>query len=372
MLNLRATNNQLTINNNKYSFLSDNYLSGVSSFDIDNIAKFADEDYLLIGSFGNEISEIVQISGTPSGNTINLVSTFSFAHPESTKVTVISYNKVKYYRTTTTTYSAANPLPLPNPIDIQADSLYTVYSDTINSTGFGWYIFYNSTSTLNSQPSNAIPYVGFSRNSVKKILDNFYSLLNNKERKIITNADSLRYLNEGYGITINELNLVNNTYNVSDETDISVVINTKEYDLPANFSDIVSVYNSTDDLTIDSIDIKDISKNDEDDANVTKYYLRGNNTIGFSPTPTSAFTIKVRCKENSTELSTLYENIVLPENNYFILIDYMLYRAYMKLQNPRYMDHYKIFQENINRMKLVSFKRNGSIDAFSISNEANV
>ena len=368
MLNLRATNNQLIIGA-KYSFLADNYSSGVTDITVDNISGFSDADYLLIGNFGSETAEIVQINGNPSGSTITLVSATKFAHAESTKITIISYNQVKFYHTTTATFSDTNLL---STIDIQADNLYTIYTDSVNSSGFGWFKFYNSATTAVSQNSNAIPYADFDKNSTKKILDGFYSLLNNKERKIITSEDSLRWLNEGYARTINELNLVSNTYNVSTETEISVVADTKEYDLNDSFSDIISVYNSTDDLIIDYIDIEDIPENDADGSNEIKYYLRGDHTIGFSPTPTTAFTVKVRYKSNSTQITSIYDNIVLPENNYSILIDYMLFKAKQKLKDPTYMDNYKIFTDNIQTMKLTSHKRNNSKDSWGVADEANI
>ena len=78
--------------------------------------------------------------------------------------------------------------------DIQADDFYTKAYDTTNTTGFGWFIFYNSTTAKATQNSNAIPYAGFENNSVKKILDSFFSQLNNKELKLISNDDAFIWL----------------------------------------------------------------------------------------------------------------------------------------------------------------------------------
>ena len=378
MLNLRATNNQLTINA-KYSFLSENYSSGISSFDIDSIIGFSIGDYLILGNFGNETAEIVQIHAAtaPAGNTITLAAgtTTSFAHPESTKVTIIPFNQVKYYHTTTATFADTDVLAT---IDVQADSLFTIYSDSANQSGFGFFKFFNSITAVvvkqYSMASNAIPYANFNDNSVKKILDGFYSILNAKEKKIITSADSFRYLNEAYSLAISELNLVNNEYTTSDSTDIAVVSGTKEYalkDIGDNFSDVISVYSSTDKFTIDPIKLEDVAANDISSSNEVKYYIRGD-YIGFSPTPTASFTAKIRFKENSAEVTSLYDNITLPDNSHMILVDFMLYRAYLKLQNPKAIEFYKIFFASIDRMKMTSFKRTNSKDQFSIAIEANV
>lgn len=367
MINLRATNNQLTIGA-KYTFLANNYSSGAATIDVDSIVGFTDDDYLLIGSFGSETAEIVQINGVPAGSTITLENATIFAHPESTRVTIIKYNQIKYYHTATATFASDTVLAT---IDIQADSLYTSHSDSTQSSGFGWFKFFNETVTTYSQASNAIPYSGFKKNSVKKVLDSFYSLLNAKERKIITSTDSLRWLSEAYSVTTSELNLINNEFKTSSTTDISVVANTKEYSLDTDFSSVISLWDSTNELTIDPIKLEKVASNDADSSNTIKYYIRGA-YIGFSPTPSSAFTAKIRFKENDNEVTSLYDNIVLPDNNYMILVDYMLYRAYHKLQNPRSAECYKIFLSNIDRMKMTSFKRTNSKDAFEIARLANI
>lgn len=371
MINLRTTNSQLLIGA-KYSYLNDNIASGVSSIDIDSITGFTDEDYLLLESFGNETAEIVQINGAPSGSSITLVSATKFAHSESTKVTILKYNQVKYYHTATAVFATDTLL---GTLDIQADSLHTVYSDIDNPTGFGWFVFYNLTVGAatggTSQNSNAIPYSDFNKASANKILKSFFSILNAKERRIITEEDGLRYLNQAYSIVTNELNLVSSDYNVSDEVDIAVVANTKEYDLEDDFSDVVSIFHDDDNIVIDFIDISDVPENDELTTSDIRYYLRGNK-IGFSPTPSSDATVKMRYKKNSTDLENNYENIDLPENNYFIVVDYMIYLAKIKLNDPRYMDFYKIFKASIDSMKLSSFKRSNAQDSWGIDYSANI
>jgi len=372
MFTLSADNRPLT-KNAKFSYLSTNYLSGVSSLVLVNSNGFADSDYILLGEFGSETSEIVQITSvTTATHTIGLTSSTKFAHSESTKVCILKYNQVRFYHTDTATFSS-NPVNelTGSPVNIQADSRYTILYDTTNTTGFGWFVFYNSTTLTASQSSNAIPYAGFDENSVRNIIDNFYSLLNNKEIKLISTTDTLRWLNEAYAIAINELNLSNSDFTVTAATDVSVVSGTQEYAFASNFSKLISVYDQTNDIYLNKVD-SSLVDNIDDIANASdlSYYIRhssGTFYIGFTPVPTDSATIKVRYKTKSTKVTSLYDSIYLPDNNYYCLVDYMLYRASAKLGREDGENNRLQFLEGIKRMKLTSFKQDSALDNWSIN-----
>jgi len=57
-------------------------------------------------------------------------------------------------------------------------------------------LFYNTATSLFSQPSNAIPYNDFNQDTVKKTFDGFFSLLNNRELKLISEEDAYNWANE--------------------------------------------------------------------------------------------------------------------------------------------------------------------------------
>jgi hypothetical protein len=354
----------------KSSYLNANYLSGVTSLVITNSDGFAKDDYLLLGNLGSETTEVVQVSAvTTATHTLDLTSATKFAHSESTKVTIIKYNQVRFYHTATTTYSTATPVT--GYIDIQPDDFYTKAYDTTNTTGYGWFIFYNSTTLRYTSNSNAIPYGGFEGGAVKTILDSFFSLLNNKELKLITNTDAFEWLNEGYAIAQNELNLVNKEYTTSDETTLTIVSGTKEYDLDATFSDLISLYNGTDDEYITKIELGDVPNYDDSTASTLKYYLRGKK-IGFSPTPTASATYKMRFTTKTARLTSYSDSIDFPDNNFYCLKDYMLFRAAPKLNKGDGQYYYELFMNAVNRMKLISFKRDSNLDSWGISDESNV
>jgi hypothetical protein len=247
-------------------------------------------------------------------------------------------------------------------VDIQPDDYFTKYEDSTYSTGFGWFIFYNATTSAYTDNSNPIPYSDFEQGSVKMLLDSFFSTLNNKEMKLISVEDAFRWLNEGYSIAQNELNLVNNEYNIQEPFTVNAVSGTAEYDISSyNIGNIVKVSDSTG-KSIDHIDIENVPFWNATTGNSVRYYLRGSN-IGFTPIPSIATTYSIYTANKSTTLSSYYDNLVLPNNNYYFLMDFMLYRANEKLSKPNGANYAK-FIDGIKSMKLTSFKQNDSKDTW--------
>ena len=373
MITITADNRALT-RNAKYSYLTSNNLSGVSSLAISNSVGFSANDYVLLGEFGAEQSEIVTVSSVnTSTHTLNISSATKFAHSQDTRATIMKYNQVKFYHTTTATFNS-NPANLLETADIQADSRFTITYDTTNTTGFGWFVFYNSTTSTATQSSNAIPYAGFSENSVRNIIDNFYSLLNNKETKLISNTDAYRWMNEAYAMAVNELNLVNQTYNTG-STSVSTTSGTQEYELSSTFSKIISVYDEEDEKYIENIDLHEHDTYDETSSNKLKYYIvssSGTPYIGFSPVPSDTRTITVRYKTKSSTLDSPYDNIDLPDNNHYCLIDYMLYRAAPKLGRPGAENYYKMFIDGLKRLKVTGHKQDANLDSFTVDRISNI
>jgi hypothetical protein len=181
---------------------------------------------------------------------------------------------------------------------------------------------------------------------------------------LVSVDDAFRWLNEAYAIAKNELNLVNNEYNVASPITVSVVASTQEYDLSSyKIGNIIKVSDS-DGEDIDHIDIKDVPYNDENGSvTETRYYLRGQ-YIGFSPIPTSSADYTVYYEARATTLTSYYDNIDLPNNNFYFLVDFMLYKASEKLPRIGGSAHYTKFTQDLNRMKLTSFKQHNSKDSF--------
>jgi hypothetical protein len=392
MLTLKSQNQSLT-KNTSFSFLSTNYASGVGSVVVSNSNVFAANDHVLFGEWGSESSELMLIdSVNTSTHTItfkadttctpNLPATTKFSHSESTRITIVKYNSVKFYRTTTDTFSIASPLTA-NYVSIQADQYTTNYHDTTNSTGYGWFVYYGSYATpvTNSSPSNAIPYADFGENSVKKIFDQFYSLLNTKEVSLISSAELFGWMNEGYSRILSELNLANQEFGVPAEYALSVTSGTAEYDLVSllstaslpSFDELQSITDA-DGYELEKINFKDKRYADTNYSSSTlKYYLRGS-YIGFSPKPTESETIYLYYTGMPAKLTSLYDNIVLPRADHYILVNFLLFRAGMKLKRSQAdISIYKTeFDNGIKSSKLGAVNRSASRDKFELDRYSNV
>lgn len=381
MISINADNRQLT-SVSKYSFLMTNYSSGVSTVYILNAtdSDFAANAYVLLGVFGSEDAEIMKISSVNSTTgQIVFTTVTKFAHSESTRMSVLPYNQVSFYYTTTTTFTIGSATLLSAFNSIQASDWFTTYNDEAHSTGYGWYIFYNDVTAIYSQNSNAIPYAGFGRDTVEDALNDFFSLLSNKELKLVTRRDALSWLNEGYSIIRNKLNLTNLEYTASALSSFSIVSGTIEYDLPDDFDHLVSIVsglNSSDpgggsNFTKRDIEYISLKEAYSYTGIAQRYYIRGTK-IGFVPTPGINDTYNYIYLAKTTRLALNSDQITLPNTGAYIVKDFMMYRACLKFQNPLSATYYKAFNDNLNQMIVASIKRDASLPRFGITRESNV
>jgi hypothetical protein len=372
MITLRSDNRTLVLNS-KTSYLVDNYPSATSTISITNTDGFETDAFILIGEIGHETSEIFRCGTvTPSTGAIQLLdrtgaaATTRHAHIESTKVYVLPYNQVRFYWTTATgTIADENPVfdtdnPLSAWLDIDPSSWYTTYDDPTHSTGFGWFVYTNTVSLVSSQESNPIPYAGFSYNTVASVFEDFDSMLNVNELKLVSISDKFAWFNEALALIKNKLNLTNTEFLVSTKKTLSVTSGTQEYLLDDDFSDLVSIVD-TEGFSVPHINIKDVASYT---GTVPKYYLRGR-YIGFAPSPTENATYYYNYRSKSTTVDSLSAYIDLPDN------DWMMYRACLKFQNPLAETYYTSFTNSVNLYIQAAVKRDADLDSWGIADHAN-
>jgi hypothetical protein len=382
MITLKSDNRALT-SNAKYSYLITNYSAGVSSIKIINTEDFVVDSFIIISEVGKSDAEIFRIGtiNTTTGeitlkNSAGNGTTTRFAHPESTKVATIPYDQIRFYWTAALgTLADETPVfdnntPLTSYVDLEPAALYTTYDDSGHSTGFGWFLYYNSVSTQSSQPSNPIPYAGFVGNSVAAIFADFDSLLNTNELKLVSIMDKFSWLNESLAVLKNKLNLTNVEYTVSDRQTLNVVAGTAEYSLPVDFSDLVEISDNapTFPTQIDFISLAHVL---EYNGTQTKYYLR-NRYIGLVPTPTTNATFYYRYRAKAVAAVSISTYIDLPDNAFYVLKDWMMYRACQKFNNPMAQQYYQSFTNSVNLYMQSAVKRNANLDTWEPAHYANV
>lgn len=274
-----------------------------------------------------------------------------------------------------------------NFLDLDTDNIYTSYRDLVNETGFGYWAWWNPTTHIQTVNKSPIPYAGFPPNTAKAIIDDFYSTLNTKEIKLVTRDDAFRWLSEGYTIALNELNMINKEYSAVLPLNVATVAGQREYALPANFSKLLSVQgignvNASENMRLDSTRQDEIDEYESQDPQTIKYYLRGVKDlevddinddpyaemyIGFTPLPEGVSNYQIRYVPKAVSITKNYDAIYLPNNNFYCLKDFMLFRAAPKLGRGDGSSYFQLFQAEVNRMKVDSNKQDGTPSSWGMA-----
>lgn len=359
------------------------------------------------------------ITGVTAGDQVVVGDVTKFAHAESTKITVIQYDKVRFFRTETPdvpniapyttlvqnqdkfttqttkgvigatssttytqpddpssvtrvdftppiTFSSSTPLTIPLPL--QVNDFYTTFIDTVNSSGYGWFCFYSSVTNSYSPVSNPIPYSGFPQNTVKKVFETFDSSINTKELKLITQTDRFNWLNEAISSMSNDLNMVNYEYLASEELTLNITGGKAKYLLPQDFSDLLFI----NDCKGVKMEAYDATFARENVASLVRYAIRGKFII-FYPCFQQDTTVTLAYLKSSSVLSKLDDVVDLPNNAFYAIKDYMRFRAYQKLGNSAESSNsYSLFNKQIELMKIHAIRRDDGLDSWSIASTANV
>lgn len=379
MIILRSDNRVLT-DSSEFSYIVSNTASGAGTITVINTENFSVGDFICIEEFGKENAEIFRVNALNAttgvitlADAANTPVNTSFAHTESTKVYYMPYNQIRFYWTAATgTIADEDPTfntttPLTGWIDLDPQNWFTSYSDAANSTGFGWFIYQNSVSLEASQESNPIPYAGFDGNTVANVFAGFESLLNNNELRLVTTDEKFEWLNEALALVRNKLNLTSVEYFVSPQLTLNVVAGTTEYLLPSDFSDLVSItgteggYNEP--LPFISVNKLGSFNAAQYAGGVPFYYIR-NRYIGFAPTPSRDTTYQYAYRKKSTRVSSLSDYIDLPDDAYYSLKDYMMYRASLKFSNPIARMYLEAFTSGMNLYVQAAVKRDADLDSW--------
>lgn len=155
-------NNKDLLEDSDYSSLSSSATAAAGTISVYSITSFSSNDCLLIGEFGQEGSEIVFVSGDPSGTTVTLASNLVKSHPKDTKVYIIPYNQIKLYTAST----ATGDKTLLTTVSADAEKEETTYQDKTITSGYVFARWYNSTENTYSDYSDPIPYTGWGSNTV--------------------------------------------------------------------------------------------------------------------------------------------------------------------------------------------------------------
>lgn len=132
---------------------------------VDDNNDFAQHDYVLSGEVGKAKSEIFKVNAAVTAGTVIQADSLTFPHSVGTPLYQIPYNQIKVYRAETLTGDKT----LLATLDIDVDNEYTTYIDAINTTGYAFFSFYNSHTSVESAFSAGFNYADAPHGSRIKI-----------------------------------------------------------------------------------------------------------------------------------------------------------------------------------------------------------
>ncbi len=181
------TDNQQLTQNKKKTFISSDASSGDSTLTVQSIVGFAINQILCIGEIGAEDTEIIKThaSTSPTGTTVTLVTTLTFAHTQDTPVYIVDWDQLEFSHATTTTGTKS----VLTTIAIQVDQNETLYKDTSKTSGFYFTRFKDTINTKYSDYSDPLPFAGYSDNMVFSIKQRSLDRVNEViDDKLITHS----------------------------------------------------------------------------------------------------------------------------------------------------------------------------------------
>jgi hypothetical protein len=367
---LKMDNRTLTADQ-AFSWLTTNHTSGVTSVTVENgtFISPSGDDFILIGDVGSEKSEIRRAVMKVTDHDFTCSAT-DFAHPEGTRATRIPYDQVRFYWTATEAFDTLNPVS--GYLDLQVDEWYTRYDDATHATGFGWFVLYNSQTTAMAASASAIPYAGYGRDTVKAVLDGFWSALGQNDRKRVTLDEAMEWLNEANDLAWVELGAQDPGHVLSDGTDtLAVTAGIAAYVLPDDFGGLISVTSEGELLEPVEPNEAWMANSDHVTDPPSGFVLRGR-TLELVPAPTEDATLTYRYMRLASGLNSYHQQIALPNKGFNHLKWHMLFMAGVKLQRQDLLSYRALFEQAVARMVARSAVADGLPDSFGISEQARV
>lgn len=174
--------------------LSSDVSAAATSSTVENNTGFATNDYVVFGTLGEELTEIVLLTSTTTTVTLGHTTGPVFAHSARTPVSQIKYNQAKIYTATSEdgTYS------LLTTVDLTPDQDATVYDDT-TGTSATWYKikYYNETTAALSSFSVAVQGTGYTDDSLYAMTEEIMEEFGDAGGKDIDPDEVHRHLRAG-------------------------------------------------------------------------------------------------------------------------------------------------------------------------------
>lgn len=179
------------------SYLSSSYSLGATSIDVRNNDRFAVNKVIMIGEMGHERTEMVTVSSVNTNGTGLTVSATKYPHEADAPVYVLKYDKVRYHRSTTGIDGAYNQLGTDQPLDVDNDTLQTVYDDLAGLASYYYKVsFYSTADNTETDLSDPIAGSGYPAGTAGALVNEIFDEVGDTQQQNMTVSEVLNLMNE--------------------------------------------------------------------------------------------------------------------------------------------------------------------------------
>jgi hypothetical protein len=350
-----------SIEGNPRTFLTAKANLGQAVLAVQNVAEFAVNDLLVIGNPTEELTEIKKISDI-TGKNITLSANLINSHSENTKITIIKYDQVKFYKAD----SISGTYNVVSTKDLAIGEPSTLYDDaSALSTDYFKIRYYNSQTTDLSVFSDPIASGGFPRYALASIVDAVFKRFGDKKKQVLEVEEIIEWVNEGKDDMANEI-AESNEKHFNGYHQIAINATTGEGDLEDDFKKEQSVrvsYNGAESaskrarrIDVEDLEDQELSYNENDPVWYFNKYK-----IGIRPKGNGSAVAFVRSEDHPADLVNDSDELPKPIRFYLhVLMDYLMMRAMEKDRKPRdaqayegkYEGRKEVMIEHINNLSL--------------------
>lgn len=180
------------------SYLSSAYSVGATTIVLRNTDRFSSTSTarIMIGEMGREKTEIVTVSNVNADQITLTIGATKFPHSADDPVYVLKYDKVRFYRSTTTvdgSYALLSTVAL----DVDNADKKTRYDDANGLTSYFYEVsYYHSLDIVESSLSDPIPGTGYARDQAGSIINDFLTEVGDTDQLYVTVPQCLSWMNE--------------------------------------------------------------------------------------------------------------------------------------------------------------------------------
>lgn len=182
----------------EYTRITERIASGGTTLKVKNTEGFSANDFIILGTIGNEKTEIKKISSVDSDTQFTIAAT-NFAHNIDDPVSYTPYDQIEYYSSSSSVDANSDDSSLStqgSKQDLEVDDLVNEANLSAVSSGYVYARYYNSDSSSFSSYSPAVAVTGFTEDSLRHIIDMARKRTKEQTEKLITDDDLLKIAKE--------------------------------------------------------------------------------------------------------------------------------------------------------------------------------